>query len=247
MSLLKRKEPPPRLESPAQRERKAELVEGVRHSRQRVNLDALTLDEAAELRELHRKALAPTEDGLVRSDLEALTEKERRRFLQLLDQCLPENEREKRRHIRAEREERALQALADELANEGMPPAKRLCLRSGEVVLPPDVVELDALRVSDIGLLVVVVHAWSSGRVPFRGATWSDDGTALYVPKRLQLVSEEANRTYTHEARPTTLVDVARTLEHLARNDFLEVERDAAGWTVRLGPRLTAWSDGRSS
>ena len=25
-----------------------------------------------------------------------------------------------------------------------------------------------------------------------------------------------------------------------------EVERDAAGWTVRLGPRLTAWSEGRT-
>ena len=109
-----------------------------------------------------------------------------------------------------------------------------------EVVLPPAAVELDALRVSYIGLLVVVLHGWSSGRVPFRDARWSDDGMALYLPKRLQLVSEEANRTYDHDGHPTFLVDVARTLEHLARNDFLEVERDASGWTVRLGPRLTA-------
>jgi hypothetical protein len=84
------------------------------------------------------------------------------------------------------------------------------------------------------------------GAVPFREARWSDDGTALYLPKRLQLVSEEANRTYDHEGIPTSFVDVARTLEHLARNDFLEVERDATGWTVRLGPRLRGYVEARS-
>jgi hypothetical protein len=42
----------------------------------------------------------------------------------------------------------------------------------------------------------LVLHAWSSGRVPFREARWSDDGTALYLPKRLKLVSDEANRIY---------------------------------------------------
>ena len=246
MTLLKRKEPPPKPESPAQRERKAELVEGIRRSRQRVDLNALTLEEAEELRTLHRKALDPTDDGAVRTDLEALTEKERRRFLQLLDQCADPAERERRRLVREERELRELQRLADELANEGVPPAKRLGLRSGEIVLPPEAVELDALRVSDIGLLVVVLHGWSSGRVPLRDARWSADGTALYLPKRVQLVSDEANRTYDHDGHPTFLVDVARSLEHLALNDFLTVERDTQGRTVRLGPRLTAWNEGRA-
>jgi hypothetical protein len=48
-------------------------------------LDKLTLEEAAELRDLHRRALDPTEDGLMRPDLSALSEKERRRFTSLLD------------------------------------------------------------------------------------------------------------------------------------------------------------------
>ena len=105
-------------------------------------------------------------------------------------------------------------------------------------MIPPDVVELDALRVSDMGMLVVVLHAWSSGVVPFREARWSDDGTALYLPKRVRLVSDEANRQYDRDSLPTSVVDIPKTLEHLARNGFLEVERDPNGWTVKLGPRL---------
>ena len=87
---------------------------------------------------------------------------------------------------------------------------------------------------------MVVLHGWSSGRVPFRDARWSDDGTALYLPKRVQLMSAAANRTYDRDGHPTTLVDVARTLEHLSRTGFLEVERGHEGRTVRLGPRLRA-------
>jgi hypothetical protein len=122
--------------------------------------------------------------------------------------------------------------------NEGVPPAKRLGLRPGEVVLPPDVVELDALRVSDMGLLVVLEHARSSGIVPFREAHWSDDGTALYLPQRLRLVSEEANRQYDRDSLPTSVVNIPKTLDHLARNGFLEVEHDPNGYTVRPGLRL---------
>lgn len=244
MSLLKRKEPPPKPESLVQRERKAELVEPIRLGRQRVNIDALTMEEAAEMRDLHRKARAATDEGLVRDDLEALAERERKRFRQLLDQCLPEADRETRRLVRERREARALQTFADELANEGVPPARRLGLKAGEVVLPPDVVELDSLHVADVGVLVVVLHGWTSGRVPFREAHWSDDGTTLRLPKRVRFAGDELNRTYGRDGLPTNVVDIPRTLEHLARNGFLEIERDSAGWTVRLGPRLFGYIEG---
>ena len=46
-----------------------------------------------------------------------------------------------------------------------------------------------------------------------------------------------ANPTERHD-------DVARSLEHLAANDFLEVERDTRGWTVRFGPRLRGMASG---
>jgi hypothetical protein len=32
---------------------------------------------------------------------------------------------------------------------------------------------------------------------------------------------------------PTSVVNVSRTLDHLAHNGFRAVERDPAGWTVR--------------
>jgi hypothetical protein len=37
---------------------------------------------------------------------------------------------------------------------------------------------------------------------------------------------------------------VSRTLDHLARNGFLEVDRDPKGWRVRLGPRLRGYVEG---
>jgi hypothetical protein len=58
------------------------------------------------------------------------------------------------------------------------------------------------------------------------------------VPKQLRLRSDELNRSYGRDGLPTSLVDIRTTLEHLARNLFLVVERDASGWTIRLGPRL---------
>ncbi|HEX2345395.1 MAG TPA: hypothetical protein VHI12_02310 [Gaiellaceae bacterium] len=73
-----------------------------------------------------------------------------------------------------------------------------------------------------------------------RRRRWADDGSALVLPKRLQLVSDEANRTYDPAtSMSVSLVDIPTTLEHLARNGFLEVERDPRGSTVvRLGPLL---------
>jgi len=47
----------------------------------------------------------------------------------------------------------------------------------------------------------------------------------------VRFASDELNRTYDREGLPTSVVDIPRTLEHLARNGFLEVERDPAGWT----------------
>ena len=66
--------------------------------------------------------------------------------------------------------------------NAGVPPVQRLGLRAGEL-LPPSAVDLGALNVGDIGTLAVLLHAWSSGRVPFADGRWSDDGTALVVGK----------------------------------------------------------------
>jgi hypothetical protein len=245
MSILKRKEAQApvmaqeRARQHRENERKAEVVEPIRRTWAKVDPSLYTADEAVEFRALWMKARDyRQEEGIYRDDLAALSPKERKRVFQLIDKGLPEHERERQRVLRVRREQRELEAFANDLANQGVPPARRLGLLRGEVALPAEVVELDTLRVSDMGLLVVVLHAWSSGQVPFRGARWSDDGTALYLPKRLQLVSQEANRTYGHDGLPTSLVDLARSLEHLAANDFLAVERDAQGWTVRRGPRL---------
>ena len=60
----------------------------------------------------------------------------------------------------------------------------------------------------------------------------------------VRFASDELNRTYDREGLPTSVVDIPRTLEHLARNGFLEVERDPAGWTVRLGARLRGYVEG---
>jgi len=244
VSLLKRKEPLPRLESPAQRERKAELVEPIRRTWARVDVSRLTVEEAAELRELWTKARDATDEGLYRDDLSALSEKERKRVHALIDQALPPHEVERQRALRDERERRALQAFADEQVSRGVPPVRRLGLLPGEVALAPETFTLGALHLADVGLLAAILHAWSGGVVPFRDSHWSDDGASLVCPKRLELLDRELNQTYGRDGLPTSVVDIRATLSHLARNSFLEVERDPAGWTVRLGPRLRGYVEG---
>ena len=99
------------------------------------------------------------------------------------------------------------------MANEGVPPAKRLGLRSGEVVLDADVFTLGTLHLGDVGVLAGIVHAWSSGVVPFKDARWSDAGTALLGPKRLELLDRELNRAYDGDGLPTSMVNLDRTLD----------------------------------
>lgn len=243
MNLLKRKPQPQHTQ--AERRQVAKLVEPIRATRQRVDVDALTLAEAEEMNALHVKARDRQEDGLARAGLEMLTERERRRFLELLDKALPEADRERRRLVSERRERRTLERFANEVANAGVPPRQRLGLLDGEVLLPPAAFTLGSLHVGDIGLLSLIVHAWSSGDASvFVGGRWSDDGTALLTPKRLQLRDPAANRTYNLDGLPTAIVDLARTLDHLTKNAFLVVSRDEHGWTIRRGPRLPAFEEG---
>ena len=246
--LLKRKPEPAKPQTPAEarrarqeREEKATLTEPIRVVRQRVDLDAITMDEAREMYDLHEKARDRQPDGAAREGLEALSPKEQARFLELLDNALPKAERERQKAIGAERKRRALENFANEIASEGVPPQRRLGLRAGEILLPPDVVDLGTLRVFDVGVLVHVIHGWTSGVVPFRDARWSDDGSALLLPQRIQLVSEVANRMYDSDGLRVAAVNLGNVLQHLDANDFLQVERDPGGWTIRLGPRMRGY------
>jgi hypothetical protein len=106
-------------------------------------------------------------------------------------------------------------------------------------VLPAVTFELDgALHVGDAGVLAAVLYAWSSGRVVFKGARWSDVGSALIVPKALRFEDEHLKRTYAGDGMPMGVVSLAATLEHLTKNSLLSAERGSSGWVIRLGPRL---------
>ena len=169
-----------------ERDQKRDLVVGVHNTRAKIDPDKLTVDECQEMKSLHRKALDVQPDGnLHRTDLAALSDRERKRFQELLDKALPDHERERQRALRAERDRRVLVAFADEVANEGVPPLRRLGLRSGEALLPADAFFGGVLHVGDLGLLALLAHVWSSGTAGmFKGGRWSDDGRALLLPKR---------------------------------------------------------------
>ena len=253
MTLLKRKpkEEPMTAESRAagekqerkEREQKRDLVAGVHNTRAKIDPDRLTVDECEEMKSLHRKALDVQPDGsLHRTDLAALSDRERRRFQELLDKGLPDPERERQRALRAERDRRVLVAFADEVANEGVPPARRLGLRSGEALIPAEAFTCGVLHVGDLGLLALLAHVWSSGTASvFKGGRWSGDGRALLLPKRPEFAEPDLNRAWTTAATTTHIVDSAATFEHLTKNGYLLARRDAGDWTVRLGPRLAEW------
>lgn len=121
---------------------------------------------------------------------------------------------------------------------EGVPPRLRPGIRPGEIVLPASAFELGVNHLGDVGLVAAIVHAWTSGRVPFRDSHWSDDGTALVCPKRLQFLDGELNRQYGLDGLPKAVADLGRTLEFLTKNQFMDAQRDSSGWVIRLGPRL---------
>ena len=89
--LLKRKPSTPAEEKQIRREheQKVKLVEPVIYTRQRVDVDVLSTEECAEMAALHEKARDRQPDGTARDGLEALSAKERKRFLELLDKALP--------------------------------------------------------------------------------------------------------------------------------------------------------------
>jgi hypothetical protein len=247
--LLKRKPQTPAEEKQlrSEHEQKVKVVEPIIYTRQRVNVDALSPEECAEMAALHSKARDRQPDGSAREGLETLTPKERRRFVDLLDKALPEAHRERQRALRAERERRELERFAAAQVNQGVPPKLRAGVGPGEVLLPPTVFETGgALNLSDIGVISLLAYSWSSGKVPFVGARWSDNGGALLAPKRLQVVDRETNQTSAWDGLPATLLNLDETLRHLDANGFISAQRDGSGWTIRLGPRLRAWSRGRS-
>jgi hypothetical protein len=100
-----------------------------------------------------------------------------------------------------------------------------------------------ALHVGDVGVLALVMHAWTSGDAGvFRGGRFSDNGSALYLPKKVEPRIREWNQDFTMDGAGHRVIDFARTFEHLDRNGFLDAKRDSRGWTIRLGGRLRGWS-----
>jgi hypothetical protein len=223
-----------------EREQKQDLVAGVR-SRGKVDVGKLTTEEARELHDLHRKAVGhgpyPVEG------LGLLDAKERKRLGELLEKCVPDSERERLRRVEEARQERELQRFAAEVVAGGVPPRLRPGIRPGEVVLPREAFELGTLHLGDLGLLSLVVYAWSSANAGvFRGGGWSNDGEALFLPKKLVLADRSLNLAFGLDGGGR-VVDVGATFEHLDRNGFLDIDRSPGGWTIRLGPRLRdGWS-----
>ena len=213
-----------------ERDTKTSIIEPIRLTRLlRADVSAVSVEECEEALRLHQKARDAQDDGAVRDDLSALSKSERARFLELLDRMTPAKDREARRAVRAERERRYLQAVMDEEINRGVPPEKRAGLMRGEVLLPPSAVEISVLNVEDLGTLAVIAWAWSSGRIPFTDARWSDDGEAILVSSRRLRFADKT----------LTIADLEATVTFLDRNGFLTASRDErAGWVIALGPRM---------
>jgi hypothetical protein len=207
----------------------------------RLDVSKLTQDECEELQALYREARG---GGPIHSEgLGLLDAKQRGRVRDLLSKGLPDAERERLAKVEAQRQEAELQRFAAAAVAEGVPPALRPGLLPGEALLPAEAFAGGALHVGDLGLLALVLHAWTSGDAGvFRGGRFSDDGSALYLPKKLELQVREWNLDYSMDGVGHRVIDLARTLDHLDRNGFLEARRDTTGWTIRLGGRLRAWS-----
>jgi hypothetical protein len=242
-NLLARKAPEPPSPADERMERrdhaeKVKLTEGVRRGWWRkVDVSKLTLAEAEELNALFRKARG---DGPYPvADTTLLDPRERRRAAELLDQCLPDAERELARKVAAQRAERELENLAIAALSAGVPPRLRAGIEPGEALLPREAVELRTLNVGDLGTLAVLLYAFSSGVAGvFKGGRFSEDGEALLLPKRAEFSDRALLVDFNADGTVTTVVNLHATLQHLTRNGFLDAQHDASGWTIRLGARL---------
>jgi hypothetical protein len=221
-------------------ETKQALVEPVRYGWVvKLDVSKLTADECEELRALYR------ESGSVGPDatLGLLDERQRKRVRELLDRGLPDAVRERLAKVEARRAEAELQRLATAAVAEGVPPRLRPGVAPGETLLPAEAFALGMLHVGDLGLLALVLHAWTSGDASvFRGGRFSDDGSALVLPKKVEPRVREWNQDYSMDGAGRRVIDFAGTFDHLTRNGFLDAKRDTRGWTIRLGGRLRGWS-----
>ena len=247
MNLLKRKVPEPSTQAVRQdrqeREQKEKLVEGVRRGWWRkIDVSKLTLAEAEELRELFRKARGDAH--YPREGLDLLGVKERDRVHALLDKCLPDADRQRARKVAEQRAERELENLAIAALAAGVPPRLRSGIEPGESVLPREAVEIGTLNVGDLGLLAVLLYAWSSGNAGvFRGGRWAEDGTALLIPRKPEFANRDLLVDYEADGRVRHIINVASTLEHVRRNGFLVLSREPrGGLAISLGERLGGWS-----
>lgn len=221
-------------------EAKQKLVEPVRYGwAVKLDVSKLTADECEELRGLYREARSDGPDP----NLGLLDAKQRGRVRELLAKGLPDADRERLAKVERQREEAELQRLAAAAVAEGVPPGLRPGIAPGETLLPAEAFALGTLHVGDLGLLALVLYAWSSGDAGvFRGGRFSDDGSALHVPKKIEPRVREWNLDYSMDGAGRRVIDFAWTLDHLTRNGFLDAVRDSRGWTIRLGPRLAEWS-----
>jgi len=203
----------------------------------KVDTAKLTDEEADELIRLHRKArIDPA--GYTRSDLELLTDRERRRFGELLDRALPDHLREARRNIEARRRDRAVENLALTAVTQGVPPRVPVDRPPGWALVPVDAFEMlgPNLTFADVGMLAAILSAFAGGPLPFADARWSEDSRSLIVPKRLQLRDANAN-LHAGSDIAAKVLDVRETLTHLARNDWVTFELVEGAWSIGLGPR----------
>lgn len=231
------------VDGPRERRVKLDLVDPVRRSWRPVDVSKLSRAECEELRDLHRQARQVEGFPHPVEGLGNLSERERKRALELLEKGMSDAERERLRRVDERRQQRELERFAAAILSEGVPPHLRPGLQPGEALLPRDAFEIGTLHCGDLGLLALVLHAFSSGNAGvFRGGRFADDGDALVLPRKLELAVREWNVDYRQDGMASSVVDVARTLEHLDRNDLIDLERDAGSWVVRLGPRMNGSS-----
>jgi hypothetical protein len=227
------------IDDPRERRVKLDITDPVRRSWKPVDVSKLSLDECQELRDLHRRASRVENFPYPVQGLGALSEPERKRTLELLEKGMPDAERERLRRVEGRREQRELERFAAAILSEGVPPRLRPGLHPGEALLPRAAFEIGTLHVGDLGVLALVLHAFSSGNAGvFRGGRFAEDGDALVLPRKVDLAVREWNVDYRQDGMASSVVDLVRTLEHLSRNDLIDLERDAGSWVVRLGPRM---------